>query len=148
MAENELSLPQYRVLNLLAQGIALPSSMADSLDVRRPSITAVVDGLVARGLVVREPDENDRRRVTHCITEAGCQALDTAENLVDLRLRAILGALDDEEAAATAADGLARWGPALIAWRAKKHAERSAQQKNPDGSEHTKHAEERAAVHS
>jgi long-chain acyl-CoA synthetase len=127
LAEQDLSLPQFRVLILLAEGMALPSSMADSLDVRRPSVTAVVDGLVARGYVVREPDENDRRKVSHSLTDAGHRALEIADGLVEARLRSILGALDNEEQAAAATEGLERWGPALIAWRAKRHAEHAQQ---------------------
>lgn len=126
LAEADLSLPQYRVLGLLAEGIALPSSMADSLDVRRPSVTAVVDGLVARGLVVREPDPNDRRQVTHSITEGGRCLLAAADTTVECRLGAIAGALGDPEAESRLRAGLSAWGPALLAWREQKRAERVA----------------------
>ncbi len=122
LAESDLSLPQYRVLSLLADGIALPSSMADSLDVRRPSITAVVDGLVARGFVVREHDAEDRRKVTHSITKEGRRLLHAADHAVEDRLSAIAGTLADEDLVAGAIDGLARWGPALVEWRnLKRH---------------------------
>ncbi|MGO9198283.1 MAG: MarR family winged helix-turn-helix transcriptional regulator [Acidimicrobiales bacterium] len=120
LAESDLSLPQFRVLHLLADGIALPSSMADTLDVRRPSITAVVDGLVARALVVREHDAEDRRRVTHSITKEGRHVLEAADRAVEERLCSIAGTLEDEDLAARAIDGLARWGPALIEWRNQK----------------------------
>ena len=93
LAESDLSLPQFRVLHLLADGIALPSSMADTLDVRRPSITAVVDGLVARALVVREHDAEDRRRVTHSITKEGRHVLEAADRAVEERLCSIAGTL-------------------------------------------------------
>jgi long-chain acyl-CoA synthetase len=120
LAETDLSLPQYRVLGLLGEGIALPSSMADSLDVRRPSITAVVDGLVARGYVVRENDPSDRRKVTHAITELGREALTGADDAVEGRLHTIAGGLEDPDEEASLIDGLAAWGPALVAWRAHK----------------------------
>lgn len=120
LSESDLSLPQYRVLNLLAEGIALPSSMADSLDVRRPSITAVVDGLAARGLVMREHDVEDRRKVTHSITDEGRRLLEIADGAVADRLYSIAGALEDDDRAAGAIDGLVRWGPALLEWRKLK----------------------------
>lgn len=120
LAESDLSLPQYRVLSLLAEGIALPSSMAHSLDVRRPSITAVVDGLVARGLVVREHDAEDRRQVTHSITEQGRHLLDIADSAVEERLCSIAASLKDNDRAASAIDGLASWGPVLLEWRELK----------------------------
>jgi long-chain acyl-CoA synthetase len=123
LGEKELSLPQYRVLALLADGMALPSSMADSLDVRRPSITAVVDGLVARRFVVREPDPTDRRKVSHSITAAGRRALQAADRDVEARLRAIAGSLGDSDRAADLVAGLEAWDPALHAWRAQRRTE-------------------------
>ena len=120
LTEIDLSLPQYRVLGLLGEGIALPSSLADDLDVRRPSITAVVDGLVARGLVIREPDAGDRRKVTHSITDEGRRVLGTADASVEERLISIAAVLDDPDLVAGALEGLARWGPALIERRNSK----------------------------
>ncbi|MHB8244748.1 MAG: MarR family winged helix-turn-helix transcriptional regulator [Acidimicrobiales bacterium] len=121
---SDLSLSQYRVLGLLAEGIALPSSMADSLDVRRPSITAVVDGLVARRLVIREHDEKDRRKVTHSITIEGRSALGAADRCVGERLTSIAAMLGQHDLMTGALDGLGRWGPALIAWRDQKAREK------------------------
>jgi long-chain acyl-CoA synthetase len=123
LAEIDLSLPQYRVLGLLAEGIALPSSMAHSLDVRRPSITAVVDGLVARGLVVRETDPTDRRKVTHSITQAGRQLLARADSTAEARLGRIAAALGDPAKEASLRAGLAGWGAALLAWREQRQAD-------------------------
>ena len=120
LTASDLSLSQFRVLALLAEGIALPSSMADTLDVRRPSITAVVDGLVARGLVLREPDAEDRRKVTHSITDEGRRLLESADGAIEERLRSIAGTLEDDDLVEGAVDGLARWGPALVEWRELK----------------------------
>jgi len=47
----DLSLPQYRVLGLLGESSAVQSYLAERLAVRPPSVTAIIDGLVARGLV-------------------------------------------------------------------------------------------------
>ncbi len=117
LAKSELSLPQYRVLGLLDEGNSLPSSMADKLAVRRPSITAVVDGLVTRGLVVRTHGSDDRRQVTHCITDEGKRVLCIADEAVNERLRTIAGCLDSESEAAGAIADLALWGKALLAYR-------------------------------
>ena len=57
-----LSLPQYRVLAFLDEGDAAPSDLAGRLSVSRPSITALMDGLVTRGLVERQPGCCPRRR--------------------------------------------------------------------------------------
>lgn len=117
-----LSLPQYRLLNLLAEGSALQSSLADRLNLRRPSITAVVDGLVSRDLVARQHDAGDRRRVTHSITPAGRRVLSSADAVVEARLRAVAACLGPDDLVTAALDGLARWGPALTQWRREKAA--------------------------
>ena len=57
LAQVELTLPQYRVLGILAEGSAAASGLADRLAVRRPSITALIDGLVARGFVDRRQED-------------------------------------------------------------------------------------------
>jgi len=124
LSESDLSLPQYRVLGLLAEGMTLPSSMADRLDVRRPSITAVVDGLVTRGYVVRTHDEDDRRQVTHAITGEGRRVLSAADRSVGDRLGTIASCLDDPGEADDALGNLALWGKALSRWRAQKVAAR------------------------
>src|SRR5258708_4244378 len=62
---------QYRVLVHLEEGPEGASSLASGVAVTRPSVTAVVDGLVARGLVERQLDPTDRRRVGHTLTRRG-----------------------------------------------------------------------------
>lgn len=124
LSENDLSLSQYRVLGLLGEGMSLPSSMADRLDVRRPSITAVVDGLVSRGYVLRTHEADDRRQVAHVITIAGRTVLDAANRSVDTRLRSIVQYLDDSAEISEALRGLALWGKALSNWRRAKIASR------------------------
>lgn len=50
-----------RALNLLERGPATPAELADRLGLRRASVTALVDRLVAADLVSREPVPGDRR---------------------------------------------------------------------------------------
>src|SRR4030095_7644591 len=75
----DLSLPQYRVLSLLGDGSSASSALAHRLAVSPPSVTAVVDGLVARALVTREADAGDRRRLTLQLTADGRKLLRAAE---------------------------------------------------------------------
>jgi long-chain acyl-CoA synthetase len=99
LATVDLTLSQYRILIILGEGKEAASSLADKLAVTRPSITAVVDGLVARGLVERHADQGDRRRVSHDITAAGLETLARADIAVDEWLAEIAAA------GATADDG-------------------------------------------
>jgi long-chain acyl-CoA synthetase len=112
----DLSLPQYRILGLLTEGSAVSSALAERLAVRPPSITAVVDGLVGRGLVERRHAEDDRRRVAHVLTAKGEKLLATANEAVDSRLAGIAGSLETEELTARALEGLALWRHAMAAY--------------------------------
>ena len=116
LATVELTLPQYRILGLLDEASAASSHLAERLAVRPPTITAVVDGLVARGLVERRAVEGDRRRVDHVLTPAGHRLLDSADAAVDERLRGITDAMGDPVAAEEALAGLASWRHAFVAY--------------------------------
>ena len=83
LCEVELSAAQYRLLALLDARPEVASVLAEKLTVSRPSITTVVDGLVARGLVERGSAEGDRRRVTHELTDAGRELLEKAARVVE-----------------------------------------------------------------
>jgi long-chain acyl-CoA synthetase len=112
LAEVDLTLPQYRVLSILAEGSAAASGLADRLAVRRPSITALIDGLEARGLVDRRHDDADRRRVALRLTDAGARTVAEADRTVDRYLSAIAGHLCDKDEA-MALRSLELWGEAL-----------------------------------
>ena len=66
----------------LAEGAAGASTLAGTLAVSRPTITVVVDGLVAKGFVERQGDDTDRRKVHHRLTPSGRRALDRADAAV------------------------------------------------------------------
>jgi long-chain acyl-CoA synthetase len=113
LAQVELTLPQYRVLGILAEGTAAASGLADRLAVRRPSITALIDGLVARGLVDRRQEDADRRRVEVRLTPEGVSTLARADEAVDEYLVAIAGHLPDKEEA-MALRSLELWARAMV----------------------------------
>ena len=68
----DMSLAQIKTLLLLESGEAVRmGSIAAFLGRALSATTSVVDRLVARGLVVRATDANDRRAVVCHLTEAG-----------------------------------------------------------------------------
>ena len=99
LAEVDLSPSQYRILGFLDQGGAAASALAEKLAVTRPSITAVVDGLVSRGLVERQSDPDDRRRVGHVLTAQGRKVLTQADDALDHRLSEIASCAPDRSEA-------------------------------------------------
>ena len=118
----DLSLPQYRVLGLLDERSAVSSDLAERLAVRPPTVTAVVDGLVARGLVERRTVVADRRLVDHVLTAEGRKVLARADAAVHTRLHEIAGFLDDPDEERAAFDGLATWRRAFLAYRLARKA--------------------------
>src|SRR3954447_21942551 len=104
LAPVDLSVPQYRVLALLAGGPAASSWLADRLTVSPPSVTAVVDGLAVRGLVVRVPDPSDRRRLNLVLTEEGQRVLVAADESVNERLVEIAARVSGREPSAAIED--------------------------------------------
>lgn len=123
LAEVELSLPQYRILGILGDGSSGASALAEKLTVSRPTVTAAVDGLVAKGFVSRSSDAHDRRRVHHALTSEGELALVEADHAVDIRLAEITGYLPTKKEK-SAYDGLRLWQTALDTRRAVRQAAR------------------------
>jgi long-chain acyl-CoA synthetase len=120
----DLSLPQYRMLVFLDDlGSSAASALAGRLGVSRPSVTALVDGLVARGFAERTADPVDRRRVAHAITPAGRAALDAADAAVMARLADLSAKIPEADDRRNAYDGLTAWLGALNAEREAKLAE-------------------------
>ena len=116
----DLTLSQYRVLGILGDGQEAASALAEKLAVSRPSVTGVVDGLVARGLVCRGPRGSDRRRVDVGLTDEGRHILAAADVAVEARLAEIarhLGVDDDVLRI------FEPWHAALDARQAARHAQ-------------------------
>jgi DNA-binding MarR family transcriptional regulator len=69
-----LSLSQLRVLSYLERNPQSSlSSVAEYLDVTRPTMSTMIDRLVQRGLVDRAEDPQERRRLLLCLTPEGMQ---------------------------------------------------------------------------
>jgi len=96
----------------------MPSALAERLTVRRPTVTAVVDGLEVRGLVERTPGNIDRRSVTHTLTAKGQRLLAKADAAVDARLTDIAASLDDPALTDQALHSLELWRGAMRAYHA------------------------------
>lgn len=98
-ADTDLSLPQYRVLAMVAAGDERATRLASRLNLAKPTITAMVESLVERGLIRREEVAGDRRAVGLRITAAGEAALESAEVAMMARVMPVLDRLDDSERA-------------------------------------------------
>lgn len=106
LGDEGITLAQYRVLAFLSHGEWAASKLAERLVVSRPSVTALVDGLVEQGWVERKASETDRRSVLHELTGAGRRRLEQATAVLAAGLGGLLDHLHDDERA-RAEDGLA-----------------------------------------
>ena len=71
-----LSRVQARVIRLLADGPLRMAAIADALSVVPRTVTDLVDGVEAAGLVARRPDPDDRRSTLVALTADGRLLLD------------------------------------------------------------------------
>ncbi|MEE6259978.1 MarR family winged helix-turn-helix transcriptional regulator [Plantactinospora sonchi] len=95
LADFDLQRHEFETLHALAgrHGRAVPSQLADDLNIAPPSVTARVDALVTRGYVRRTPSDTDRRRVDIALTEEGRTAWLDAMGLIGHEEERLLGVL-------------------------------------------------------
>ncbi len=87
-SSGDLNLAHYRVLSAIAEGSERASRVADRLALGKPTVSAAVESLTKRGLLLREDVAADRRATTLSLTPAGEEALAAVD-------REMLGYLDE-----------------------------------------------------
>ena len=115
LADLGLTENQYRALTLIDAGTPSLREFAIRLAMKPPNLSTLIEGLVGRGLVTRQRDPSDGRRVVLTLTASGQALLATAEaraegaialvaSFDERREHALLTAIDDWQ---TALDGVA-----------------------------------------
>lgn len=99
--EAPLTTSQFRIMRRAAAGGERAARLAERLAVRKPTLTAIADGLVAAGYLVRESDQNDRRAVRLHLTTAGVKALAETERIYAERFTELLDDAPDPDALRT-----------------------------------------------
>jgi DNA-binding MarR family transcriptional regulator len=112
----DLSLAQYRVLAAVAGGDERASRVAHRLALGKPAISAAVDALCARGLLVRGADASDQRAAPLTLTASGRALLAEVERAMVERLDRICAGTPDP---ARLLESLTWLGAALDAERAE-----------------------------
>lgn len=85
-ASGELSLSHYRILAMVAAGDGRASRLAGRLALGKPAISAAVESLVSRGLLLRSDADRDRRATQLQITAKGRASLTAAELSMSVEL--------------------------------------------------------------
>jgi DNA-binding MarR family transcriptional regulator len=78
-ASGELSLAHYRVLSAIAAGDERASRVAERLALGKPAVSAAVESLRQRGLIVRSEVVGDQRAAALGLTDAGRALLNDVE---------------------------------------------------------------------
>jgi len=96
----EISVPQYRALGFVYrnEGASL-SELADHVGLTLSTMSTLVDGLAAQGLVNRREDPEDRRRMTLTLTEFGRNRHEAARDAALISLREMLRQLSPSDRA-------------------------------------------------
>ena len=93
-----LSAPRLSALSVIVfAGPLSLAALAEAEQVRPPTMSRIVDALVARKLVTRTPDPNDRRTVRIAATEAGTALLHAGRARRVEALAARLGRLSEAD---------------------------------------------------
>ena len=101
------------------QGVDCAVRIARFLDVKPSTVTTVMDGLVAEGIVVRVRGTNDRRRVDYELTDSGRETLGEANTAAVQALSTPAANIESKDRDA-AYGGLDLWTQAIDA-RRKSH---------------------------
>jgi DNA-binding MarR family transcriptional regulator len=109
-ASGDLSLAQYRVLSAVADGDERASRIATRLALGKPTISATVDGLCQRGLLVRADVASDQRAAALQLTPAGTAVLSGVEAAMVARIDDLAARMADGPALL---DALGRLGVAI-----------------------------------
>lgn len=96
-AQQEVTLPQYRALVVLAsRGPQRMSDLAQHLRVNSSTATRHCDRLERIGLIRREKSEEDRRSVCASLTPMGWELIDQVTTVRREEIRAILESMSGE----------------------------------------------------
>lgn len=87
---DEMTMPQYRMLLYLAKGRRRAGELAALTEVKRPSITPIIQALAERGWITRDADDADRRSARLSITPEGAAALEAFERKLIARFLAFV----------------------------------------------------------
>jgi DNA-binding MarR family transcriptional regulator len=122
-SSGDLNLAHYRVLSAIAEGSERASRVAERLALGKPTVSAAVESLTKRGLVLREDVADDRRATTLSLTPAGEKALAAVDREMLGYLDELLGRTPDPE---RVLESLGQLGEALDGLAAERTARRQA----------------------
>jgi DNA-binding MarR family transcriptional regulator len=123
-ASGELSLAHYRVLAAIASGDERASRVANRLAIGKPTVSAAVEALAQRGLLLRSTVDGDQRVAVLHLTPEGQAVLARVEAEMIRRIDELCARTPDP---GRLMESLVWLGAAIDDSRAQRAAERQAQ---------------------
>jgi DNA-binding MarR family transcriptional regulator len=122
-ASDELSFADYRVLAQLSSGEERASRLAKRLALGKPAISASVESLSKRGLIVRSSVEGDNRAVALSLSEDGVELFERMEGRMARQLELLCERTPDGAAVMQALAWLGEVVEIAVAQRFKEATE-------------------------
>lgn len=89
---------QNRSIMIIGQhGSISPSTLGKYLDMRKGSLTTLIDSLVKKNLVIREIDKDDRRRYLLSLTNEGKKYMEHEKEMFRKVIKELFEKLSDDE---------------------------------------------------
>lgn len=92
-----LSAPQYRILDMIYNGVDKPAELARMLDISPPAISWILTKLEEGGFIDRRHTKEDRRRVVLELTGMGKDVVRRVNARRRKLINAVLGRMDEQE---------------------------------------------------
>jgi DNA-binding MarR family transcriptional regulator len=138
---DEMSVSDYRVLSTVASGEGRATRLAARLALGKPTISATVDSLVRRGLLVRASVPGDNRATALSLSEEGTYLLGRAEGRMARQLELLCERTPDAQRALESLSWLGAAIEAAIAERLVR-AERADQKERAEQAERARQSGE------
>ncbi|HEY5320721.1 MAG TPA: MarR family transcriptional regulator [Galbitalea sp.] len=119
-ASDELSFADYRVLAQLSSGEERASRLAQRLALGKPAISASIDSLGRRGLIVRSSVEGDNRATALSLSEEGAELFNRMEGRMARQLELLAERTADGDAVLQALAWLGEVVEVAVAQRFKE----------------------------
>ncbi|MDB5037545.1 MAG: MarR family protein [Bacteriovoracaceae bacterium] len=92
--KGKITLPQFRILSNISQGIKTVGGIAEVHGVAQPTMSKMVDGLVKRGMIKRIADKDDRRQINLALSKKGADLYRQSLKSIQLQLSKALSELN------------------------------------------------------
>jgi len=110
LADFGLTLNQFRLLSLVEEGVTSSTEVGVRLAMKAPNVTAMTNGLIDRGLLVRAQDSEDKRKAHLTLTNDGATLLAKADQRCH---EALLHVVEHAQASPNLLGQLDAWLPVL-----------------------------------